>query len=186
MARLGGSRILKTALDVASVVALIAAVVLLWRSQHAGRTATAAPAAQTPVLTDSVPTQFAVTKTAGETEWLPSASGTRQLLLLFRTDCPACTAQKSDWRAIAADARAQGIRVVALTPEALSPWVHTYFESDPVEVASIIRPELVFDNLATSSVPTTIALDATGHIIFHHPGRMPEDAVIALREKLRL
>lgn len=189
MARLGVAGVLKTALDVASGLALIAAVVLLWNAKRPAPYDATGPVASspTPMLTDSSPTPFAVVKSAGEIEMLPSASGTSNvLLLLFRTDCPACTAQKSEWRTIAAAARAKGIRVVALTPEALTPWVHSYFENDPLEIASLARPDQVFDNLATSSVPTTIALDATGHIIFHHPGRMQEDAVTVLRGKLRL
>ncbi|MEO5825118.1 MAG: redoxin family protein [Gemmatimonadales bacterium] len=100
------------------------------------------------------------------------------VIFLFRTDCPACQAQKSDWQVLANAARESGLDVYAITSETLSlPIVRNYFDASTVEVAQFDDPASFARDLWAAVVPTTIIVTAKGRVVFHHAGVMGASAV---------
>lgn len=97
-------------------------------------------------------------------------TGTPTLLYLFRSDCPACMEQRDGWREAAASARRAGWQIVAITPEALTPSILAYFESEDVHVLRSDDPLRLFSDLRSPGVPTTIAADGSGTVRFHRLG----------------
>lgn len=98
------------------------------------------------------------------------ADSTGSLLLVFRSDCPVCQAQREDWQRIARAAAGLGIAVVAVTPEALTPEIAGYFgEASPIQV---FRTNDVkgFSRIGVRSVPTTIVVDRRGRVRVHRSG----------------
>jgi hypothetical protein len=135
------------------------------------RGSVAAPPPVVPGLPDSTFVSFAVTDPAGRRSTLAPDPGSRGLLLLvFKSDCPACGIQKSEWLRLAAVARARNVEVIGLTLEELTPAVQGYFADSRIGLARIAEPAAALAALHTTIVPATIFVTDRGRIAFHALG----------------
>lgn len=94
------------------------------------------------------------------------------VLLAFRSDCPACAAQKADWMALAHEARSHGWQVAALTPEPLDKKVRGYFGDAPVRLARVDRGSAAAGALGIRVVPATILVGPGRRVLFVGNGRL--------------
>lgn len=180
-----GSRRFSTLLDLVSVGLLAVAIWLFWDAR--GGTPSAASPQASAVSSVSRITAgrrlavFAVADSAGEMHpgIAPDAPGT--LLFVFRSDCPACAAQKSEWQALAGLADSRGLRTVAYTPEPLAAGVPAYFGDAPVTVMRFADDASARDALDLRLVPTTFVVDAGGRVRLHHQGVMPPSVADSVR-----
>lgn len=130
-----------------------------------------APPPAAPALQDSTFVSFAVTDPAGRRSVLAPEPRSRGLLLLvFKSDCPACGIQKSEWLRLAAVARARNVEVVGITLEELTPAVRGYFADPRIGLARIADPAAALSALRTTIVPATIFITDRGRIAFHALG----------------
>lgn len=168
------SRRLPTFLDVASVGLLAVAVWLFWsRGRGDGVAPPSAVGNASRVAAGSVLAPFSVTDTAGVVTPGVAAGARGHVLLVFRSDCPACALQKPVWEALARGAEARGVRVVAYTPEPPVGPVRRYFAGAPVAVRGFTDAAAAGRALDLRMVPTTFVLDANGRVLLHHEGVMP-------------
>jgi hypothetical protein len=131
----------------------------------------AAPPAVGSALPDSAFASFAVTDPAGRRSTLAPDPASRGLLLLvFKSDCPACGIQKSEWLRLAEVARARKVQVIGLTLEELTPAVRGYFADSRIGLARIADPAAALAALHTTIVPATIFVTDRGRIAFHARG----------------
>ncbi len=78
---------------------------------------------------------------------LGSSQGSSRLLYLFKTDCPACAAQKRRWVELADLARGAGWQVTAVTSETLAPWVRSYFGTPSILIRQVDDPATASEKL---------------------------------------
>ena len=154
--RFTGRSGLATLADVVVVLGILAAIWLM-----VSRTSTAEPA---PVATVGSPWPESIMGID------PQAAG--HLVYVFRSDCPACAAQKPQWIAGARIADSLGFRVVALTPEPAGDASDHYFDDAPMVSVVADVPPADLTGLGISQVPTTIVVDRSGTIRFMRPGSL--------------
>lgn len=169
---------LSLGVDLASVALLVVAGVLLIASR--GRS-DGAPAAG-PVVGAPVPA-IEVIDAVGRQTWVFGERGAGPaLVLVFRTDCPVCGRERPTWIRLAGHAAAEGLSVLALTPEPLDSTVAAYFAEAPeVEVRQVADPGSLASALGIRAVPTTFVVEAGGRLGFAYTGLLPPDRVTALR-----
>jgi peroxiredoxin len=126
---------------------------------------------------DSVVLPFRLTTATSELKF-PGKSDSTTLLLVFRSDCPACAKQKHDWSALGSKARQSGVRVLGTTAEDISGAdIQGYFEAGTAVLARTLETGDLSRRLFVAVVPTTIILDGSGKIRFHHSGVMDSSAL---------
>jgi hypothetical protein len=186
----GGKSVLSTVADVLTIGLLLGAVGLLVLQRVEARAAVRADQAARAAVVSHVPPPghsllgVGVADSAGmRSELFGSADGERRLVYVFKSDCPACAAQKQDWIALSQEAHRHGWIVSAVTGETLAQWVRGYMPP-PVEVLHITDPIQAADRLGVSVVPTTIVTGRNGRVISYHVGRMSRSAVDSLRQVL--
>lgn len=168
------------ALDVLTFVVLCAAVWLLVDARAARRggadsqTVEAAP----PTVAPSV----RAVDGEGDTVQVEAREGPG-LLYVFRSDCPACAAQKPEWVELARLASDARVPVTALTPEPLDPAVARYFEGERIRVLQLADPRDT-ERLGARMVPTTLALGPGGRVLAHRVGRLSPAGADSLRALL--
>jgi hypothetical protein len=177
------SRRLPTFLDIASVGLLAVAVWLFWSRRPAAEAPAALAAVPSRIVPGAVLRPFEAVDSAGRVAPALASSGAR-LLLLFRSDCPACAAQRPEWEALARDAAAAEVGASALTPEPLTGAVAGYFGGAPVEVRRFADAGRAAEALDLRVVPTTLLVDDGGRVVFHHQGILPPAARDSLRAAL--
>lgn len=94
----------------------------------------------------------------------------RAMVFVFRSDCPVCAAQKSNWATMAALAVARGFRVLAVTPEPVTGEIHDYFGVGldiPVRQLASLDP---LRQLGITQVPTTLIVDGRGIVRYREAG----------------
>jgi hypothetical protein len=107
------------------------------------------------------------------------------LLFVFRSDCPVCATQRSDWGKLGVIARDHGVRTLAVTPESLSPPVVSYFAGAPFEVHQIAEPMQLVSELGVRMVPTTMMIGPDRRILFRGAGLLSPETLEVLRARLR-
>lgn len=111
-------------------------------------------------------------------------SGSGHLLLVFRTDCEACEAQKPDWGALTHDAQTAGWKVVAITNESLTDSVASYLDNAPG--ARVVRADTRdLERMKIQIVPSTIVIDQGNQVRAHFPGVLSPAAFDSVRQSLR-
>lgn len=107
-------------------------------------------------------------------------SGTRRIVMLFRTDCPACARTKSAWNRLADSVRSRHT-VIALTTEEAG-IADGYFESEHTSVRYVINHSHLAASFPINVVPVTIVIGDTGIIEYAKSGILSpydEAAVLA-------
>ena len=119
---------------------------------------------------DSAFAPFPVLDSAGHRSLLEPAEHARGLLLLvFKSDCPACALQKPEWLRLAGVAREKAVDVVGLTLEELNAQVREYF-GGAIPSKRIADPGAALNSLQITVVPATILVTDRGRIAFHAAG----------------
>ncbi len=158
---------LSLVLDGLTLLALCGAVVVFFTS----RKGSASSSGSSPgAVLDSAFTPFRIVDSAGRAALLEPTVGRRGLLLfVFKSDCPACAAQKSEWLRLASLARERNVQVVGVTLEEITGAVGGYFGPD-VPASRIDDPATAIRTLQISVVPATILVTDRGTIAFHVMG----------------
>ncbi len=156
-------------LDGLSLLVLCGAIGLFFTTRRdSARPVPTLPAAP---VRDSSFSALGVSDEQGQSSLLrPSPGGRGLLLLVFKSDCPACGIQKAEWVRLARRARERAVEVVALTLEPLSPPVREYFGGAGIPVRRIADPGPGLSILQTTVVPATILITDQGRIAFHAIG----------------
>lgn len=173
-------------LDVLSV-ALLAGAVVVFRDTRSARTVPSAPPSPFSSVRPGDGVQpLPVTDTAGQRLTLLDEAGSAggSVLLAFRSDCPACAAQKAEWMALAREAEGTGWRVAAVTPEPLEGGVRRYFGDAPVRLTRIERGSPAGRALDVRVVPSTILVGPDGRVLFFGNGRLSAAALDSVRALL--
>ena len=186
----GGKSVLSKVTDILTIGLLLGAVGLLVLQRVEARAARKADTAARAVVESHLPPSGAsllgvgVADSAGaRSELFGAADGERRLVYVFKSDCPACAAQKQDWITLSQEAHRHGWAVSAVTGETLAQWVRGYLPP-PVEVLRVTDPVQAADRLGVSVVPTTILTGKNGRVISYHVGRMSRPALDSLRQVL--
>jgi hypothetical protein len=186
----GRKSTLSRAVDVLTAGLLLGAVTLLVMQRVEAHSAEKAERAARALLSLHIPPAGhkllgvgVVDSAATHTELFGSADTERRLVYVFKSDCPACAAQKRDWVELSQLAHRNGWTVTALTGETLARWVRGYLPP-PIQVLRITDPIQAADRLGVSVVPTTIVTGRNGRVISYHIGRMSGSAVDSLRQVL--
>lgn len=154
--------VLTRAADIATLVIAASAVGLLVGRMVASPTSVAQSGR--PQSTEPLGEVSAIGVAGPVTDALDSrgtAEATGILVLIFRTDCRFCAAQKPGWSRLAQSAQDRGIRVIGFTNEPFSSGVATYLEDvgTGIEVFSALQPAALAEIFGSNAVPTTIVLD---------------------------
>ena len=169
------------AVDVLTLAALGAAIWLL-ADTWAARKRTVAPDPPGPVAVGSRISDVDLVEADGRREKLNTAGDSAfRLIYVFKSDCPACAAQKARWIEFAAMAQEGGWNVTALTPEPLDSVVSSYFGDTAIRVMQLADPARGFAELQTAVVPTTIVVGQDGRVLSHRTGRLSAAAEDSLR-----
>ena len=177
-------RRLTLAIDVLTLLALIVAVALMVRLQlerRAGADDSAAGPADAASLVGLSLPPLDVTDRAGRRSRLTAAGAGPRLLLLFRSDCPACAAQRPGWIRLAQAARERGIATLALTGEPVSRLASEYLTRHGVETR-YLAGSAPLAALRIHVVPTTLLVGPRGRILRAAVGvtRDPESMLEAM------
>lgn len=185
-----GKSVLSKVTDILTIGLLLGAVGLLVLQRVEARAARKADTAARMAVVSHLPPPGAsllgvgVVDSAGtRSELFGAADGERRLIYVFKSDCPACAAQKQDWIALAQEAHQRGWVVNAVTGETLAKWVRGYLPP-PVQVLRITDPVQAADRIGVSVVPTTIVTGRNGRVISYHVGRMSPLALDSVRQML--
>lgn len=185
-----GKSVLSRVTDILTIGLLLGAVGLLVLQRVEARAARKADTAARMAVVSHLPPPGAnllgvgVVDSAGtRSELFGAADGERRLVYVFKSDCPACAAQRQDWIALAREAQQRGWVVNAVTGETLAQWVRGYLPP-PVRVLRITDPVQGADRLGVSVVPTTIVTGRNGRVISYHVGRMSPLALDSVRQML--
>jgi hypothetical protein len=186
----GRKSILSKTIDVLTAGLLLGAVGLLVLQRVEARAAVKAERSARAYVSSHVPPPGhrllevgVVDSLATRTALFGPADAERRLVYVFKSDCPACAAQKQDWIELSQEAQRHGWAVTAVTAETLAQWVRNYLPP-PVQVLRITDPVQAGDRLGVSVVPTTIVAGRNGRVISYHVGRMSSSAVDSLRQVL--
>lgn len=162
-----------TVVDVATAIALVAAVVVFARRELAARRAPGPPAAAAALVGVPMPVLDATDSTGAARPIDVAAAGVTHLLLLFRSDCSACAMQKPAWLELAARLSALGVRVYAVTGEPRSPAAASYLGGAGVE-SRFVRDPAPISGLGLTVVPATLLVGADGRIADARIGVAPD------------
>lgn len=168
--------------DIATLGVLVLAAFLLVKPRLGGNEVVAATPSSVP-LPARISALPVVDSTSLPTELVQADHPT--LVFVFRSDCPACAAQRPEWIEIATEARAHGWHVTAVTAEAIVPAVGGYFSEAPVKVVQARDPMDLPQKLGVSVVPATIVIAPGGTIPFHRVGVMNPATLDSLDHLLR-
>lgn len=166
---------LSTLVDILCAIFIVGAAVLIWqrRSPGAGAAATDTSASALPLPNDSILVPVAVEDTEGNTRDLLGTNlmdPRPTLVFVFRSDCPACAAQKPSWLELAERARTMGLDAVGVTMEPLAPHVADYLSESLVPVVRLQNAMDIADRLYTRVVPATLLVGADRKIALHRAG----------------
>ena len=119
-------------------------------------------------------------RTLATGERLPLGRGSPTLMLVFRSDCPACRSSVIPWRTMAREV-GSAVRVLAVglePPESALPYARGLPEAIGV---SPRRRKRFLRVLAVEAVPATLLVDAGGRLRFRRQGRVTDADVEAVR-----
>ena len=113
---------------------------------------------------------------------VPSVTAPTTLLLIFRSDCPACAFVRPNWLRLSDQAVQFGSSVLAVTPEPLTPDVVSYLSHGdvPVPVYVPAEPSVFFERVYARGVPTTILVTSKGELLFHRTGQLTDGDIAFL------
>lgn len=156
-------------LDLLTLVALLLVLGSFARRELAERRAGAAPAAAAgsegaAVVGRELPRLEAVDARGASAAIDVTGAGVPHVLLVFRSDCPACAEQRPMWLELARAARARGAVVLAVTGEPLNSTVSSYLGDAAVEVRRATVAGQLGD-VGVAIVPTTLLVNANGRIV---------------------
>jgi hypothetical protein len=121
----------------------------------------------------------------GRVETVLGEADRARLVFVFRTDCPACSAERERWARLAESAAARGVEVLALTSEPLSDAALSYIPSPQVAVLRVGGPARAFaEALGTQVVPTTLLVADDGAVLARVIGVMPDGTYDELRRRI--
>ena len=169
-------------LDTLTFALLVVAVFLFWSRRDSGPTA--AQPAQYAADTAAAPLA-AVDALQQDTVLFPDSHSRTRLVLLFRSDCPACASQLSEWLTLVRVADSAGIPTIALTPEPLGNAALTYFKPTNVAVLQIAESSELWTSLNTRVVPTTLIVGPDRQVRFRHHGVMTPTLLTTARDEIR-
>ncbi|NIM50063.1 MAG: hypothetical protein GTN62_06970 [Gemmatimonadales bacterium] len=159
-------------IDVATLGALVVAVwMFISRDDNARQAGASLPELQPAVVPVNV-----VDEQSARARLFDDADSGAYLVMVFRTDCPVCDAQKEGWIALASTARSRGVESVALTPQRLTGSVAEYFEPAPIPVLKVEEPTALWSSLGTRVVPTTLVIGRDDRVWFRHMGLLHAEA----------
>lgn len=154
----------QTAIDIATLLALMVAVGFFVRRELSRAVGLpTAPVAGDELVGRAMPVLEALDTAGARAPVDAGRIGAPLLLFLFRSDCPACAAQRAGWIELAAAARRMGARVLALTGEPAGPLASRYLAAVEVETRYSVDPSQL-GALDIGMVPTTLVIDASGTI----------------------
>ncbi len=176
----GRSR-LSSILDGLTLLILCGAVVVFFTNRHGSSSANASA---TVAPLDSAFAPLRIVDGTGHSSLLTPPAGSRGLLVfVFKSDCPACAMQKSEWLRLAALARERNLQVVGLTLEEITGAARDYFGAG-VLAARIADPAAAIRTLQVSVVPATILVTDRGRIAFHAMGVLDQPRTRLLEDML--
>ncbi len=106
---------------------------------------------------------------------------TPTLVFVFRSDCPACEAQKPTWLELARLADSLHVPVVAVSGELGAAASFSYFADPRIPVFTLENPTMIATAFGTRVVPTTIVVDGQHRMRFHHRGLLGRTERRAIR-----
>lgn len=103
---------------------------------------------------------------------------TRSLVFVFRSDCPVCAAQKSNWQSMADTAATLGFGSLAVTPEPMTRAIADYFDAAPRIPVRQLASLDALQQLGVTHVPTTLVVDQEGVVRYHRTGLVGIDEAL--------
>jgi thiol-disulfide isomerase/thioredoxin len=94
------------------------------------------------------------------------------LIYVFKSDCPACAAEKPEWIRLVEHARGRGIRVFAITASVLDSTTVKYFGAADLAVGKPTDAAAMARALGLRVVPTTVVLGTDNTVLKYHAGLM--------------
>lgn len=170
-------------LDILTFTLLVVAVFLFWSRRDSGPTALAQSAQH--LANTTVAPLAALDALQQDTVLFPDSHSRTRLVLLFRSDCPACASQLSEWLTLVRVADSAGIPTIALTPEPLGNAALTYFKPTNVAVLQIAESSELWTSLNTRVVPTTLIVGPDRQVRFRHHGVMTPTLLTTARDEIR-
>ena len=170
-------------LDVATVLCVVVAAYSFWSNQHAqssGRTGNQNSVAMIGKAIAPIPITFRSSTGEAANDTLVGPA----LIYVFKSNCPACAAQKPEWLKLVSVAESSHVHSFAFSPEGLDSLTEAYFAQSGVTVASAGLSGAGLSQFAIQVVPTTIVLGADSKIKLFHSGVMGVEEVTALRTML--